>query len=67
MQPRKWLTNKGVPHDLNFVPKIFIIGLPKTGKTTLAGMIAKCLNIVRINIADVLKQVLERSEGKISK
>lgn len=49
------------------MPKIFICGLPKTGKTTLADMIAKCLNVVKINISDVLKAVLERAEGKIAK
>lgn len=66
-EPKKWLTNESAPHDLNFVPKIFVCGLPKTGKTTLAEMIAKCLNVVRINISDVLKSVLTRAEGKVAK
>jgi len=43
------------------------MGLPKTGKTTLAEMIEKCLNVVRVSISDVLKQVLNRCEGKIAK
>ncbi len=48
------------------MPKIFIIGKPKTGKTTLADMLASGLDVVKINIADVLKGFLERPEGLIS-
>lgn len=58
--------NDSLPTDLKFVPKVFVIGLPKTGKTTLAKLIEKKLKVVRISIADVLKSVITRSEGKLT-
>ena len=67
MQPRKYLVNKAVNHDLNFVPKVFVIGLPKTGKTVLAEMIEKGLDIVKISMSDVLKAVLDRPEGLVAR
>jgi hypothetical protein len=38
-----WIISAKVvlPVDLQFVPRIFVLGLPKTGKTTLADMIQK--------------------------
>ena len=61
------MTAKSANHDLNFVPRIFLLGLPKTGKTVLSGMIQKSLRTVRIAISDVLKSCLERPEGKVAK
>lgn len=62
-----YLVNRSVNHDLNFVPKVFVVGLPKTGKTVLSKMIEESLKIVRVNMSDVLKAVLLRPEGKIAR
>ena len=63
----KYLTNESVNHDLNFVPKVFVVGLPKCGKTVLSGMIEKSLKVVKVSMTDVLKNALERPEGKIAR
>jgi adenylate kinase family enzyme len=63
----KYLKNLSHPHDLDFIPKVFIIGLPKAGKTTLAEMIGRDLGVVKISIADVLATALERPEGLIAR
>jgi len=52
------LTNSSHPHDLDFIPRVFVIGLPKAGKTTLAEMIEKDLNVIKISISDVLATAL---------
>jgi len=61
------LVNSSHPYDLDFIPRVFVIGLPKAGKTTLAEMIEKDLNVVRISISDVLATALERPEGLIAR
>jgi adenylate kinase family enzyme len=43
-----------------------VIGLPKTGKTTLCKKIEEHLKVVRVSMADVLKESLDRPEGKIA-
>ena len=65
-EPKKWLVQTPAPKDLKLMPKIFIIGKPKTGKTTLADMLASGLDVVKIDIAEVLRSFLERPEGLIS-
>jgi len=67
LEPKKHLTNTAFPHDLYFVPRIFVIGLPKTGKTTLCNKIQEHLNVVRVSMADVLKESLDRPEGLIAR
>ena len=43
------------PSDVKVIPTVSIIGLPKTGKTTLAANISKRLGLVHIQIQTMIE------------
>ena len=43
------------PSDVAIVPSVAVIGLPKTGKTTLAENLSKKLGLVRLDIQEIVE------------
>ena len=49
-------TNIVAPSDVKVIPTVAVIGLPKTGKTTLAANICKRLGLVHIQIQSMIEE-----------
>ncbi|EGR31735.1 hypothetical protein IMG5_103090 [Ichthyophthirius multifiliis] len=54
-EPLKYIKNNCFPKDVNIKPIVFVIGKPKTGKSTLSKIIEEQLGIVRIKLSSVLE------------
>ena len=60
-EPSKYaLNNETVPLDLNIKPRLFIIGYPKSGKTTLSLKLQEKCGIVHLKIPQIVDQFIER-------
>jgi adenylate/nucleoside-diphosphate kinase len=46
------------PWDLNLTPGCAVIGIPRTGKSTLASDLASALNIVKVSLKEVLEELI---------
>ena len=60
VEPSKF--TKGVdaiPLDIQVVPKISVLGLPKSGKTTLCEKICASTGAVHLQMADIIQQFIE--------
>jgi len=53
--PIRSLSNQTVPLDVSYIPKIFMIGIGKTGKSSICKLIEEKMKIVRIKISHLLK------------
>lgn len=61
VEPSKYtLGVESVPLDVAYKPKVSILGLPLSGKSTLAAKIAEDTGAIHIQLADVLEEVVER-------
>ncbi len=52
--PKLLQTNQSIPNDIKIVPTVAVIGLPKTGKTTLAESLNKRLGLVRLSLQNIV-------------
>jgi len=43
-------TNNPIPHDVKVVPSVAVIGLAKTGKTTLVDAVSKKIGLVKLTV-----------------
>ncbi len=47
-----------MPTDIRYLPRIFVIGMGKTGKTALAREIQRKLNLVHVKVAHVIREFM---------
>lgn len=58
-EPLKFLTQPCFPADVVIKPAVFVIGNPKTGKSTLAKAIAAKLSLVRVKLSSIIEEYIE--------
>ena len=57
-QPIKQLCTRSVPLDVSYVPAVIVIGLAKTGKTTLSKLLCNSLGMVHLKPSALIKASL---------
>ena len=55
-EPLKYLVEKCYPKDISVKAIVFVIGSPKTGKSTLAKLIESKLGLVRIKLSTIIEE-----------
>lgn len=49
-----------IPLDINYRPKLMVIGLPKSGKSTLCETLRDKLGVVHLRIPDIIDMFIEK-------
>lgn len=52
--PKLLETNSAVPNDIKIIPSAAVVGLPKTGKTTLSTSLSKRLGMVKLSLQSIV-------------
>ena len=52
--PKLLEANSAVPNDIKIVPSAAVIGLPKTGKTTLSTSLSKRLGMIKLSLQSIV-------------
>jgi hypothetical protein len=61
MQPSKYTKGvESIPLDVQVKPKVVILGLPKSGKSDLAGRISELTGAVHLQMGDIIDRYIER-------
>lgn len=64
--PKSLETNSASPHDIRIVPKVSIIGLTKSGITTLTETLHKRLGLVVISLSNIVEDFcLEHKDKRV--
>ena len=60
-EPSRYTTSvETVPLDINIKPRVFILGLPKSGKTTLCKQLSEKTGIVHLKMSHIIAQFVDR-------
>lgn len=68
LEPSKY--TKGVepiPLDIQMIPKVSVIGLPKSGKSTLCQQIAKCTGAVHLQMDEIIQRYIDNDCNQCEK
>lgn len=52
--PQLLQINSSVPDEIKIVPSVSVIGMPKTGKTTLVESLSKKLGLVKLSLENIV-------------
>lgn len=64
--PQLLHTNPPVPDDIKIVPSAAVMGMPKTGKTTLAESLNKKIGLVKLSLQNIVEEFcVEHRDKKI--
>lgn len=64
--PQLLQNNQSVPDDIKIVPSASVMGMPKTGKTTLADSLSKRLGLVKLSLQNIVEEFcIEHKDKKI--
>jgi len=64
--PLKCLSNRTVPLDISYTPSVVVLGLNKTGKTTLCKILSSQLSLVHLKPSAMIKECLKNPFSKTS-
>eukprot|EP00828_Plagiopyla_frontata_P023696 TRINITY_DN3029_c0_g1_i10.p1 TRINITY_DN3029_c0_g1~~TRINITY_DN3029_c0_g1_i10.p1 ORF type:complete len:1472 (-),score=263.93 TRINITY_DN3029_c0_g1_i10:1139-5554(-) len=60
-QPLQYINKiETMPLDISYAPRIFIIGLPKSGKSSVAKMLSQNLKVVHIKLSHLFRSLTEQ-------
>jgi deoxyadenosine/deoxycytidine kinase len=54
--PKLLETNQSIPNDVRILPSVAIIGLTKTGKTSLTEIVNKKLGLVNLSLENIIEE-----------
>lgn len=57
--PLQSLSREPVPLDVSYLPSVFVVGMGKSGKTSLAKELNKRQNLVHIKVAHVIREFMQ--------
>ena len=68
LEPSKYVLGvEPVPLDIQYLPKVVVQGLPKSGKTELCKRIAAATGAVHLNMEDLIEDFVDRDSSFAAK
>lgn len=59
-EPSKYTEVETIPLDITIKPKIFIMGMPKSGKSTLCKKLVEKIGIVHLKMSKIIQEFMDK-------
>ncbi len=53
-----------IPLDINIKPKVFVIGLPKSGKSAVCKMLVQKIGVVHLKISKIIQGFMDQDSSQ---